>query len=71
MAFQGKYHLRSKVILDGNTIEQVPTFNYPGYNVSFFNDIDQEPKLYKFQHICGTIKRILKNKVRRDTMLSL
>jgi hypothetical protein len=38
--------------------------------VTFFNyDNDLRQKIHKFQYACGTIKRTLRNKARKDTML--
>ena len=35
MAFQGTNHLRCKIIINTNTIEQVNNFNYLGFNVFY------------------------------------
>jgi hypothetical protein len=35
MAFQGKNHIRCKIVIDNKTIEQVSNFKYLGFNVSY------------------------------------
>lgn len=69
MAFIGKYQIRSKIILNNMILEQVRHFNYLGCDISFDEERDLKQKVHKFQSICGTIKRTLKNKTRRDTVL--
>lgn len=69
MAFIGKQPIRSKIIINNAAIEQVSHFNYLGCEVSYNKDNDVIQKLYKFQYMCGTISRTLKNKTRVDTQL--
>jgi hypothetical protein len=40
MVFCGKYQIRSKVMLNNKTIEQIQNFNYLGYDISFSYDND-------------------------------
>ena len=68
LAFKGPDTLRAKIILDGKPIEQVNSFNYLGCDISYFKKEDLFNKLSKFNFICGTIKRSLKN-TRRETKL--
>jgi hypothetical protein len=35
MAFQGKNHIRCKIVIDNKTIEQVSSVKYFGFNVSY------------------------------------
>jgi hypothetical protein len=35
MAFRRRNHARCKIVVDNNTIEEVPSFNYLGFNVSY------------------------------------
>lgn len=67
MAFKGKYPVRIKILIDGQTIEQVEHYKYLGCDVSYDKDKDITNKLCRFQRICGTIKRQLKNKTRKET----
>ncbi|KAJ4444055.1 hypothetical protein ANN_05844 [Periplaneta americana] len=69
MAFIGKYQIRSKIILNNMILEQVRHFNYLGCDISFDEERDLKQKVHRFQSICGTIKRTLKNKTRKDTVL--
>jgi hypothetical protein len=67
MAFQGKYPIRSKIILNNKLIiEQVSNFNYLGCNVTYKYDEDLNHKLSKFQNMCGVIARTLKEETRKD-----
>jgi hypothetical protein len=53
MAFQGKYPIRLKIILnDKSIIEQVSNLNYLGCNVTCKYDEDLNDELSKFQNIC-------------------
>lgn len=69
MAFKGTYPVRTKIIIDNRPIEQVSHFNYLGCDVSYNYDNDITNKLHKYQYICGTIYRSLRNKVRPETIL--
>jgi len=69
MAFEGDYPIRTKIVIDDHPLEQVSHFNYLGCYTSFEKDKDIDHKIHKFQYICGTIHRTLKNKTRKDTML--
>lgn len=70
MAFCGKDHIRSKIVLNNTTLEQVSNFNYLGCDVTYNNNsADVEKNVQKYQAICGTISRTLKNKTRKDTAI--
>jgi hypothetical protein len=69
MAFEGKHPRRSKIVIDNKIMEHVSHFNYLGCDVSYNYDADLRIKLNKFQYMCGTIKRTLTNKTRKDTQL--
>jgi hypothetical protein len=70
MAFQGKYPIRSKIILNNKSItEKVSNFNYLGCNVTHKYDEDLNDKLSKFQNICRVIARTLTNKTRKEPNL--
>jgi len=47
------------------------SFRYLGCDISYELDRDIEEKVNKFQAICGTINRSLKNKTRKDTKIKL
>lgn len=71
MAFKGRYPVRSKIVLDDTIIEQVSHFNYLGCNVSYQGEFDIAGKINKFNYITGTLKRTLKNKARKDSIVKL
>ena len=54
---------------NGKIVEQVQHFNYLGCEVTFNYEEDLRNKVHKFQNMCGTIKRTLKNKTQKETML--
>jgi hypothetical protein len=67
MAFWGKHPIRSKIVLQDQLLEQVSYLNYLGCEISKENDIDK--KLGRFQMLCGTTHRTLKNKTRKEKRL--
>ncbi|KAJ4429720.1 hypothetical protein ANN_21924 [Periplaneta americana] len=69
MAHSGKFTIRTKIIVDNKPIEQVSHFDYLGCNITYDVDRDIDNKISKFQWICGTINRTLKNKTRKETKL--
>jgi hypothetical protein len=70
MAFQGKYSIRSKIILNNKSIiDQVYNFNYLGRNVTYKCYEDLNDKLSKFQNIFGVIAGTLKKKTSKETNL--
>ena len=71
MAFKGKSPVRSKIVLDNKTLEQVSHFRYLGCDISYDRERDIDEKINRFQMICGTINRSLKDKVRKETKLKL
>jgi hypothetical protein len=67
--FVGTDHLRTKIIINYETLEQVSQFTYLGISYQFFNDV--EFKLAKFLQLIGTIKRTVFKKVRTQTILKI
>ena len=69
--FVGTDHLRTKVIINDETLQEVIQFTYLGCGISyqFFNDV--EFKLAKFLKLIGTIKRTIFKKVRTETILKI
>jgi len=69
--FVGTDHLRTKIIINDETLEQVSQFTYQGYSISnqFSNDVVF--KLAKFLQLIGTIKRTIFKKVRTETILKI
>lgn len=71
MSFQGKYPVRSKICIYNSTLEQVRHFNYLGCDLSYDYENDIDIKLHRFQQMCGTIRRTLSKKTRRETQLKM
>ena len=69
--FVGTDHLRTKIIINDETLQQVSQFTYLGFSISyqFFNDV--EFKLAKFLQFIGTIKRTTFKKVRTEIILKI
>jgi hypothetical protein len=70
MALKGKLNVYSKIVLENTTLEQVQQFNYLGCETSFIQERDVNNKIQKFQMVCGTISRTLKNKTGKDTFMT-
>ena len=62
-------HLRTKVIINKETLEQVSQFTYLGCSISYQFSNDVEFKLAKFLQLIGIIKRTIFRKVRKETIL--
>jgi len=69
--FVGTDHLRTKVIINDETLEQVSRFTYLGCSISyqFSNGVDF--KLAKFLQLIGNIMRTSFKKVRTETILKI
>ena len=61
--------MRTKIVINGKTIEQVRDFNYPGCNVSYCERKEVNNKVNKFQRMCGTVSRTLKGKTQLSTQI--
>ena len=60
--------MRSKIEIDGSILEQVKLFNYFGCELSSYGEPDFDKKINRFQGICDTIRKNLKNP-RTDTRI--
>jgi hypothetical protein len=67
----GTDHLRAKIIINDETLDQVSQFAYLGCSISYQVSNDVEFKLSKFLQLIGTIKRTIFRKVRTGTILKL
>ena len=65
MAFVGKYSLRTKIVLDNKEYRAHVTFPC---DVTYHVAYDVNHNLVKFQSICGTIRRALSRKTRKETL---
>jgi len=64
-------HLRTKIIINDGTLEQVSQFTYLGCSISYQFSNDVEFELENFLKLIGTIKRIIFKKVRKETILKI
>jgi len=68
---RGLYGLRTKIIINDETLEQVNQFTYLGCSISYQFSNDVEFKLANFLQLIGTIKRAIFEKVRTETILKI
>jgi hypothetical protein len=64
-------HLRTKIIINDETLEQVSQFTYLGCSISYQFSNGVEFKLAKFLQLIGAIKRTIFRKVRKETILKI
>jgi hypothetical protein len=69
--FLGTDHLRTKIIINDKTLEQVNQFTYLGCSVYYQFSNDAKSKLAKFLHLIGTIKRTIFSKVKMENILKI
>ena len=67
----GTDHLRTKIIINDETLEQVSQFTYLGCSISYQFSNDVVFKLATFLQLIGTIKRTIFKKVRTETILKI
>jgi hypothetical protein len=67
--FKGVQHLRAKIEVNNQILEQVTCFNYIGCNISYVRSEDPEIRLAKFLQLRATITRTLLKRVRKETVL--
>jgi len=60
--FFGTDHLRTKIIINDETLEKVSQLTYLGCSISYKFSNDAEFKLAKFLQLIGTIKRTILSK---------
>jgi len=66
-----RINLRTKIILNDETLEQVSQFKSLGCNNSYQFSNDVELKSAKFLQLIGTIKKTIFKKVRTETILKI
>ena len=69
--FIGTDHLRTKIITNDETLEQVSQFTYLGCSITYQFSNDVEFKLAKILQLIGTIKKTIFKKVRTETILKI
>jgi hypothetical protein len=60
MVFKGKEHIRNKICVYNKPIEQVSSFKYLGYKISYEEDVDISAKILNYNRTMGTINQIFK-----------
>jgi hypothetical protein len=68
MSFKEKYPIRTKIVIEDKTLEQVNHFKYQGYDVTFLEETGTDAKIKKFQNVCNTIRPTL-GKTRKDKQI--
>jgi hypothetical protein len=58
----------SKIELEGSILKKVKKINYLGCELSLDDELDFDDKIHRFQRICGTIRKYLKQ-TRTDTQM--
>jgi hypothetical protein len=53
MAFVGKDHKRSKICIENRSLEQVSTFKYLGYHLSYISEDDIQHKITNYIKVTG------------------
>jgi len=69
--FVGTDHLRTKIIINDETLEQVSHFTYLGCSISYQFSNDVEFKLATLLQLIGTIKRTIFKKVKTEIILKI
>lgn len=69
MAFIGSQPVRVKLVIENRIIEQINTFTYLGCSITYGKKCEIQEKLNKFNNFCGTIRRTLGKKVRKETLM--
>jgi hypothetical protein len=68
-AFAGTDHLKAKIIINDETLNQVSQFTYLGCSISY--QVSNDVELAKLLQLIGTIKRTIFRNVRTGTILKL
>ena len=71
IGFVGTDHLRTKIIINDEILEQVNQFIYLSCSISYQCSNDVEFRLSKFLQLIGTLKRNIFKKARIETALKL
>jgi hypothetical protein len=69
--FAGMDHLRTKIVINDETVEEVSQFTYLGCSISYQFSNDVELKLAIFLQLIGTIKGTIFKKMRTETILKI
>jgi len=69
--FVGTDHLRTLIIINNETLEQVSQFTYLGCSIFYQFSNDVEFKLAKLLQLIGNIKRTIFKKVRTESILKI
>jgi len=72
MAFKAPDPVRTKIVIDNKTIEQVNLFNYLGYMISYEGELDIDNKLNNFLKITGILSNVFRpQKALKKTRIKL
>ena len=72
MAFKGRDLVRTKIVIDNKTIEQVNLFNYLGNMISYERELDIDNKLNNVLKITGILNNVFRpQKTLKKTRIKL
>jgi len=72
MTLKGIALVRSKIVINNNTIEQINTFNYPGCSILYQHEKDITVKVTKFFQIMGISTKTLRpSQAQKQTRLKM
>jgi hypothetical protein len=71
LGFVGTDHLRTKIVINAEILEQVNQFTYLGCSISYQASNDVESKLAKVLQLIGIINRTIFKKVRTEIILKV
>ena len=60
MAFKGWDSVRTKIVIDNKIIEQVNSFNFLGYVISYEKELDIDNKLHNYLKITGILNNVFR-----------
>jgi hypothetical protein len=72
MVCKGKEHIRSKICVYAKPIQQVSSFKYLGYNISYEKDVNISTKILNYNRAMGIINQIFKpSLVHKHTLIKI
>jgi hypothetical protein len=60
MAFKGRDPVRTTIVIDNKSIEQVKSFNYLGNMISYERELDIDNKLNNYLKIKGILNNVFR-----------
>ena len=60
MAFKGRDPVRTKIVIDNKSTEQVNSLNYSGNMISYEKELDIDNKLQNYLKITGILNNVFR-----------